>query len=196
MAGGFVITINKRDARKIIKGFSSISFALQKKYMGYAVKATAKAKAPALKAASPRNRGKLASSVGLDVTKSKKGGRRKAKLAWAAARLGYRIGKTASGRSRGGNHSYFIEEGTAARYPTTTKVFAIPWARNRKYRYLSGLRRRGNPFVNLPYTKPVKGTKFFSKWLRKNQRSMSRILTRELKANLKLAIKEAKSKTA
>jgi hypothetical protein len=188
------ITVSGKDAQAVIEGFRQLNFSLQKKYLAKAIKQTADSKLSSLKAGTPRNRGKLANAVGAIVNKPKrKPAKNSLQGTGVVGRLGYRRGQTATGRALGGNVSHFVESGVKARSPRG-RAFRIEWRYNRKYQYLKPLKRRGSDAVFLEETKPVRGQKYFQKWVRKNRRSLMQKLKNELTANLKSAIAEGQKR--
>jgi len=192
------ITINKSEADAIIAGFAQLTWAMQKKYLAKAITRTADSKIASLKAAAPRNKGKLGTSAGASVSKAKKKGKGgKLALAWVSGRIGYRRGKTPKGRYRGGYVSHWVESGVKRRKPKYSSLLKIDWTRNRKYRYLKRMRIKsadGQDFVFLSGTKPVKGQRFFKKWLNANRRQMMKKLETDLKYFLQDAISEGREK--
>jgi len=192
------INVNKSEARAVIEGFKELTWAMQKKYLAKAIKRTAESNIASLKAAAPKNKGKLGTSAGVSVSKAKKKGKGgKLALAWVHGRIGYRRGKTAKGRYRGGYVSHWVESGVKRRKPRHTSLLKIDWTRNRKYRYLKAMRRKtddGQDFVFLGETKPVKGQRFFKKWLNANRRKIQKRLETDLADYLQDAIREGKQK--
>lgn len=189
------IRVDGRDAAAIIAGFQQLNWAMQKKYLGQAIKMTAESKISSLKNASPKNKGALKNSVGAIVNKPRrKPAKTQLKGSSVVGRLGFRRGQTAKGKARGGNTSHWVESGTGKRAPKRSKAFAIEWRYNRKYQYLKPLRAKKATHIFLLETRPVKGQGFFGKWLRKNRRSLMAKLKAELGANLKLAIAEGQRK--
>lgn len=201
------VTVSKGDIKGITEGFQQLAWSLQKKHLARAVKRTALSQKPSLKIVTPRRSGGLKKSVGTIVDKAKK---RKKSIKFAGAlvvgRLGFMRGKTKTGETRSGYISHFIEKGVKARKPKKASMFPIEWSENRKYKYLKALRRRvldpatgrrkRAETIFLPDTKPVKGTKFFKKFLRVTRGTMSKKLTDETKKELKAAIAAAKAKAA
>lgn len=205
------IVVSKSDANAVISGFQRLSKTMARKYMKKAVGNTAKNFIPSLKSITPKHRGGLRSSVAgiVDKPEKKLKGTKFAKFSAVTVygRLGFRRGKTSSGRSRGGNHSHWLEDGVAERIPKKKTVFRINYAKNRKYRYLKQFvvssvlfpqtaspKRKYN--VYLPKTAPIKGRKFFKKYLAIYGRVMTSRLKRELSRGLKSAIAETSLKSA
>lgn len=192
------INVNKFEAEAVIEGFKELTWAMQKKYLAKAIKRTAESQIASLKAAAPRNKGKLGTSAGVSVSKAKKKGRGgKLALAWVHGRIGYRRGKTAKGRYRGGYVSHWVESGVKRRRAKYSSLMKVDWTRNRKYRYLKPMRRKsadGQDFVFLGETAPVKGQRFFRKWLNGNRRKIQKKLEADLADYLKDAIREGQQK--
>lgn len=192
------INVNKFEAEAVIDGFRELTWAMQKKYLTKAIKRTAESNIASLKAAAPRNKGRLGTSAGVSVSKAKKKGKgNKLALAWVHGRIGYRRGKTAKGRYRGGYSAHWVESGVKRRVPKYATLFKIDWPKNRKYRYLKSMRRKsadGQDFVFLAKTNPVKGQRFFRKWLNGNRRKIQKRLETDLADYLKDAIREGQQK--
>lgn len=188
------ITVSGKDAQAVIDGFRQLNFSLQKKYLSKAIKKTAESKLASLKASTPRNKGSLGNSAGAIVNKPRrKPAKGSLKGTNVIGRLGYRRGTTAKGKARGGNVSHFVESGVKERIPRG-RAFRIEWRYNRKYQYLKPLRRPRSDAVFLEGTRPIKGKKYFEKWLKKNRRSLMQKLKSELGNNLKSAIAEGQQK--
>jgi hypothetical protein len=204
---GISITISGADIQNVMAGFRKLNWAVQRKYLDRSVKETIAPAVPELRAIAPKNKGRLSRAAGFVVNKMKKRGSRKRMVPTKVfGRLGFKYGKTAKGRSRGGYAAHWIEQGVAKRVPKRAKTFAIPWAKNRKYKYLKPLQRsvlvrnqeaggeKKTNLVFLPETKPIKGRHFFERWVRINNRIFLATLKGKLKSNLRKAIAESRVK--
>lgn len=192
MAKGLIeFVIDRNDIAEVAKGFRQYELGLQKKYFYPAVRDAIKAKAPSLKGYTPRNKGKLRQAVGFIATKPKRRGNAKKYGIKVIGRIGYRRGRTISGKGKKGFHALLVSKGVKAQMPRG-RAFRIEWAKNRKYSYLKSIRRRGDPNVFLFHKRKVRGQKFFETWWRGNKRPLMRIM----KKNIQSALVKTKAEAA
>lgn len=196
MIGGNLIRVE--GVQDLLKRFAKLDKSVAKKYIGAAVTATVKPHIPEVKAFTPKGpTGNLRRSVGSKTEK-----KRRKNSASATAILGYRSGGSTRGHL--GYHAWWIDRGTADRYPKNRSMLAIPadWAY--KSKSLRNLVRKipgekayevidtGKSHLFFPSVAGIRGTGKFRAWADANLPG----LRRSLVANLRRSVEKAAAEQA
>lgn len=169
----------------ILRGFSGLSKAVQRKYLGSSVREVVKDAVPQVKALTPRGpTGNLRRSVGLKLEKKK--------TTTAVGIVGYRRGTGGNNRELG-FHAAWVEDGVNDRYPQG-RALKLPLRYARKYDYLKGKVSRiggdDDGGIYLASVRGYRGNGKFRQWAESNLPRMKQELVGKLENNLGKAIAE------
>ena len=171
---------------QILLGFSRLSKAVQRKYLGAAVRQVVKDAVPQVKALTPRGpTGNLRRSVGLKLEKKKKN-------TTVTGIVGYRS-KSGGNRNELGFHAWWVENGTRDRYPNG-QALSVPLRLAAKYPYMKGnvslIGGDGGGAIFFKSVRGYTGSDKFRQWSESNLPRMKQALVGKLEQNLGTAIAE------
>jgi hypothetical protein len=178
-----VMTVEGVEA--VLRSFSGLSKAVQKKYLSSSVREVVKEVVPEVKALTPKGpTGNLRRSVGMKLEKKK--------TTTAVGIVGYRRAAGGSNRELG-FHAWWIENGVKDRYPTKMAL-KVPMDRARKYPYLKGsiamVGGDGGGSIFFRSVRGFVGTGKFGQWADANMERLKQKLIGKLENNVGKAIAE------
>ena len=180
------VAMTVEGVEQILLGFSRLSKAVQRKYLGAAVRQVVKDAVPQVKALTPRGpTGNLRRSVGLKLEKKKKN-------TTVTGIVGYRS-KSGGNRNELGFHAWWVENGTRDRYPNG-QALSVPLRLAAKYPYMKGnvslIGGDGGGAIFFKSVRGYTGSDKFRQWSESNLPRMKQELVGRLEQNLGTAIAE------